>query len=93
MGRKIFFEWTLIHKRNDSASQARAVGRLLAGLRCQVNLIPLNPTGGFAAEPSDAEALARFRTILGESGIPTSVRQRRGIEIAAGCGQLAGSEV
>lgn len=91
-GRRIFYEWTLIEGRNDSAAHARAVGRLLAGLPAQVNLIPLNPTPGYAGVPARTAAAVQFQRILsGEFGIPSTVRQRRGIDIAAGCGQLAGS--
>lgn len=86
---KIFFEWTLIAGSNDSAEQARELAALLRDIPAQVNLIPLNPTRGFAGAPGQTESLERFRTILREAGIPSSIRQRRGIDIAAGCGQLA----
>lgn len=89
-GRRIFYEWTLIEGKNDSAEQARAVGKLLEGLPAQVNLIPLNPTVGYAGEPTRSEAARRFQKILAEEfKLPSTVRQRRGIDIAAGCGQLA----
>jgi 23S rRNA (adenine2503-C2)-methyltransferase len=92
--RRIFFEWTLIEGRNDSAGHARAVGRLLRGLPAQVNLIPLNPTAGYAGAPGRSDAAKRFQKILaGEFALPSTVRQRRGIDIAAGCGQLAGAAV
>ncbi|OHE87643.1 MAG: 23S rRNA (adenine(2503)-C(2))-methyltransferase [Verrucomicrobia bacterium RIFCSPLOWO2_12_FULL_64_8] len=87
--RRIFFEWTLISGRNDTPAQAHAVGRLLQDLRAQVNLIPLNPTAGYDGVPSDRTAARRFQDILAEHGLPSTVRQRRGIDIAAGCGQLA----
>jgi 23S rRNA (adenine2503-C2)-methyltransferase len=88
--RRIFFEWTLIEGKNDSPDQARAVGRLLHGLPAQVNLIPLNPTAGYAGAPARSEAAKRFQQILAdEFALPSTVRQRRGIDIAAGCGQLA----
>jgi 23S rRNA (adenine2503-C2)-methyltransferase len=93
LDRRIFFEWTLIEGRNDDARQAHAVGALLRGLRAQVNLIPLNPTPGYAGGPSGGEAARRFQRILAESyGLPSTLRQRRGIDIAAGCGQLATAE-
>ena len=89
-GRRIFYEWTLIEGQNDSADHARAVGNLLRGLPAQVNLIPLNPTAGFAGAPTRTEAAKRFQKILAdEFALPSTVRQRRGIDIAAGCGQLA----
>ncbi len=89
-GRRVFYEWTLIEGRNDTPEHARAVGRLLDGLPAQVNLIPLNPTAGYTGAPSAAEAARRFQRILAEEfALPCTVRQRRGIDIAAGCGQLA----
>lgn len=87
--RRIFYEWTLIEGKNDSPATAHAVGRLLQGQIAQVNLIPLNPTAGFPGGPSGREAARRFQQILAEYGLPSTVRQRRGIDIAAGCGQLA----
>ncbi len=89
LDRRIFFEWTLIEGKNDGADQAHAVGRLLQGLKAQVNLIPLNPTAGYAGGPSRGEAAKQFQAVLAEYGLPSTVRQRRGIDIAAGCGQLA----
>lgn len=89
-GRKIFYEWTLIEGKNDTPDHARAVGRLLQGRRAQVNLIPLNPTAGYDGGPTRSEAAKRFQKILAdEFALPSTVRQRRGIDIAAGCGQLA----
>lgn len=88
---KIFFEWTLIEGKNDSPGQARELAELLADIPAQVNLIPLNPTAGFGGQPGDSSAVAEFREVLRSRGIPSSVRQRRGIDIAAGCGQLAGT--
>jgi len=90
--RRIFFEWTLIADRNDDAAHAHAVGALLQGLPAQLNLIPLNPTAGFAAGPASGDSARRFQRILAERySIPSTIRQRRGIDVAAGCGQLAGS--
>lgn len=87
--RRIFYEWTLIEGKNDTPEQAQALGRLLHGQLAQVNLIPLNPTGGYAGEPTGREAAKRFQQILAGHGLPSTIRQRRGIDIAAGCGQLA----
>ena len=87
--RRIFYEWTLIEGKNDTAENAHAVGRLLKGQQAQVNLIPLNPTEGYHGEPTSREAAKNFQQILAGYGLPCTVRQRRGIDIAAGCGQLA----
>ena len=84
--RRIFFEWTLIENTNDSPAHAKRLAALLTGLAAHVNLIPLNPTDGFAGVPSTAAA--EFQRALRAAGIPSTVRQRRGIDVAAGCGQL-----
>ena len=89
LGRRVLYEWTLIEGKNDSAENAHAVGRLLRGQQAQVNLIPLNPTSGYAGAPTGREVARRFQQILAEYDLPSTVRQRRGIDIAAGCGQLA----
>ena len=87
--RRIFYEWTLIEGKNDSPDNAHAVGRLLQGQQAQVNLIPLNPTAGYGGAPTGQDAARRFQQILREYRLPSTIRQRRGIDIAAGCGQLA----
>jgi 23S rRNA (adenine2503-C2)-methyltransferase len=87
-GRRITFEWALIHGENDTSEQAHALGKLLQGLLCHVNLIPLNLTPGFTGGPSSSQRVNRFVEILGEYGLPATVRVRRGIDIDAGCGQL-----
>ncbi|MGA2015999.1 MAG: 23S rRNA (adenine(2503)-C(2))-methyltransferase RlmN [Opitutaceae bacterium] len=90
LGRRIFFEWALIEGRNDTAAHAHAVGRLIRGLPAHVNLIPLNPTAGYPGAASGGEAARRFQRVLADDyGLPSTVRQRRGIDIGAGCGQLA----
>jgi 23S rRNA (adenine2503-C2)-methyltransferase len=87
-GRRIFFEWTLIAGVNESIGQASRLVALLAGLDAHVNLIPLNPTGGFAGGPTQQAAAKAFQAVLREAGFPSTIRQRRGIDVAAGCGQL-----
>ena len=92
LDRRIFFEWTLIEGKNDGPDQAHAVGALLKGMQAQVNLIPLNPTAGYNGAPSLGGAAKAFQTVLAGYGLPSTVRQRRGIDIGAGCGQLAVAE-
>jgi 23S rRNA (adenine2503-C2)-methyltransferase len=87
-GRRITFEWSLIQGENDTLEQAHALGKLLRGLHCHVNLIPLNPTAGYAGGPSAQARINQFVSILESYGIPSTVRVRRGIDINAGCGQL-----
>ncbi len=87
--RRIFFEWTLIDGQNDGPEQAKALGRLLSGMDAHVNLIPLNPTLGYDGQPTAGPAARAFQAVLAGYGLPSTVRQRRGIDVAAGCGQLA----
>jgi len=87
-GRRVTFEWALIRGENDSIAQAEKLGALLRGLLCHVNLIPLNPTGGYGGAPSDPERVDAFRATLARHGVSSTVRVRRGIDIQAGCGQL-----
>ena len=87
-GRRLTFEWALIHQENDTIEQAQALGRLLRGMLCHVNLIPLNPTAGYGGGPSAKERVANFQRELERFGVSSTVRVRRGIDIQAGCGQL-----
>lgn len=87
-GRRITFEWALIAGKNDSSQEAHRLGRLLKGLSCHVNLIPLNPTQGYEGAPTEAPAAAEFVDVLSRYGVAATVRVRRGIDIDAGCGQL-----
>ncbi len=89
MERRIFFEWALIDGQNDSAEQATTLGQLLHGLPSHVNLIPLNPIANYDGTPTSRDSAKRFQAILAKHDIPSTIRQRRGIDIAAGCGQLA----
>lgn len=88
-GRRITFEWALIRGVNDGLDQAAALADLLHGLNCHVNLIPLNETRGYPYQPADEETVKVFQRRLEEAGISCTIRLRRGVEIDAGCGQLA----
>ena len=87
--RRITFEWALIHDENDSPEQAYRLASLLHGLNCHVNVIPLNPTEGYSGRATTRDRAEAFRDILESRGITCTVRVRRGIDINAGCGQLA----
>ncbi len=86
--RRITFEWALIQGQNDSEAEALRLAKLLKGLLCHVNVIPLNPTQGYEGAPSDPQRVNHFVQTLEKNGIPATVRMRRGIDIDAGCGQL-----
>lgn len=87
--RRVTFEWALIHGINDSEKDALELAQLLKGMLCHVNVIPLNPTTKYSGKATTRERAEAFKTILESKGIPCTIRLRRGIDIQAGCGQLA----
>lgn len=87
--RRITFEWALISGKNDTEEIAQELSRLLKGLLCHVNAIPLNPTDQSSFKASNKSQAEKFKRILEKNGIPCTIRMRRGIDIQAGCGQLA----
>lgn len=95
--RRITFEWALIEDVNDTPEEAQKLGKLLNTLKTKegallvhVNAIPLNPTRKFHGKATTHERAAIFQLELEKLGIPCTIRIRRGIDIQAGCGQLAG---
>lgn len=84
--KRIFFEWTLISGENDSTETAYRLVELLEGIDAHINLIPLNPTGGYGGSASDEGQ--EFQRVIKAAGFPCTFRQRRGIDVAAGCGML-----
>jgi 23S rRNA (adenine2503-C2)-methyltransferase len=88
-GRRITFEWALIRDINDSLEEARLLAKRLRGMLCHVNVIPLNPTQAYSGQATTRERAIAFQNELEKAGIPCTIRIRRGIDINAGCGQLA----
>ncbi len=87
--RRITFEYVMLRGVNDSTGDARALSRLLEGLKCKVNLIPWNPFSGVAFERPDDEGVEEFRRILLAAGLVATTRISKGSDILAACGQLA----
>lgn len=87
--RRITIEWALIDGVNDSKEQAGKLIRLLNGKLFHVNLIQLNPVDHYPGQPSQDQSARAFQDIVQRAGISCTIRQRRGIDIQAGCGQLA----
>lgn len=90
--RRVTFEYALMDNVNDRPEHARAVAQMLSGLLCHVNLIPLNPTAASPYGRTPYEGVKQFEKILRDADIPTTLRVEKGVEIAAGCGQLRQSQ-
>ena len=87
-GRRLTFEYVAIDGVNDGREEARALARLLRGLRCHVNVIPLNPVAGIPFRRPPIPRVRAFAAFLRTAGVPVTVRIERGVEIQAACGQL-----
>jgi 23S rRNA (adenine2503-C2)-methyltransferase len=92
-GERVFIGWTLIEGRNDSLEHARRVTELLRGVNAHVNLIRLNVTRGFEGRSCGAAAAEAFKVSVRALGFPCTIRQYRGIDVDAGCGQLRAERV
>jgi 23S rRNA (adenine2503-C2)-methyltransferase len=87
--RRLTFEWALIEGVNDTPQQAELLARRLRGMLCHVNIIRLNPTKKYTGRATSRQRALEFQATLEQHGIPCTIRLRRGIDIQAGCGQLA----
>jgi 23S rRNA (adenine2503-C2)-methyltransferase len=87
-GRRISFEYALFTGINDSPVHAAALAQLLKGFNCHVNLIPSNNTANSLYHAPSADVVQSFKQELEKQGINATVRQSRGQDINAGCGQL-----
>jgi 23S rRNA (adenine2503-C2)-methyltransferase len=88
-GRRLTFEWALVNGVNDTPEQARMLAGKLKGMLCHVNAIPLNPSEGYGGQATTRQRADAFKEILEQAGVPCTIRLRRGMDIRAGCGQLA----
>jgi 23S rRNA (adenine2503-C2)-methyltransferase len=86
--RRPSIEWAMIDRTNDTEEQAEQLLPIAMRLHAHVNLIPLNPTPGWPTQPSSEERIGRFVAVLEDAGVTVTVRDTRGREIDAACGQL-----
>jgi 23S rRNA (adenine2503-C2)-methyltransferase len=86
---RITFEYVLLAGENDTREDARRLTRLLHGVRAKVNLIHFNPFPGARFAPTPPGGVVAFQRALLDGGIATSIRESRGTDIQAACGQLA----
>jgi len=91
--RRITFEYVMLKGVNDSPADARELVRLIAGIPAKVNLIPFNAWPGAPYECSEPGAIERFAEIVRNAGYASPVRQPRGRDIMAACGQLKSDSV
>ena len=91
-GRRLSFEWALIDGVNDTPRDAAELAELALPLAAHVNIIPLNPTRGYAGRGTAASGVAAFRDWLAGHGVNATVRANRGTDIDAACGQLVARE-
>jgi 23S rRNA (adenine2503-C2)-methyltransferase len=92
--RRVSFEWAMIDGVNDRDQDARELAALCRRLspHAHVNLIPLNPTPGYPTRGTPLKQVYGFRDALEDFGANATVRQNRGTEIDAACGQLAAGQ-
>jgi len=97
-GRRVSFEYVLLQEQNDGLDHARQLADALSNgplSECRtlfhVNLIPWNPVPGTPLSRSSRNRVVAFQEVLKKASIPCTVRVERGTEIAAACGQLAGT--
>lgn len=86
--RRITFEYVLLKGVNDTKEDAQRLTQLLRGVKCKVNLIPFNPFPDSEFERSNDAAVRQFQKILLDHHYITPVRESRGRDISAACGQL-----
>lgn len=91
--KRISFEYALAKENNDNLEDAKELVKLLKGMLCHVNLIPINKIENGKFNKSTNENILKFRDYLNEKGIVATVRRELGSDIDAACGQLRKKEV
>ena len=89
-GRRITVEYLLIKDLNDSADAAKELAEYLSDIKCNINLIPYNPTAQNDYQRPSNNSIQKFKYLLEHSGKKVTVRLERGADIDAACGQLRG---
>ncbi|MPM95862.1 putative dual-specificity RNA methyltransferase RlmN [bioreactor metagenome] len=86
--RRITFEYALVKGFNDTKENAEELSKILKGMLCHVNLIPINEINESTLKKSNMEEINKFKDILMKNGIETTIRREMGLDINAACGQL-----
>jgi len=87
-GNRVTFEYVMIKDFNETSAHAEMLGKLIKGIKCNVNLIEYNPHPGCQMRPAERKSIERFSKLLTDKGIETTVRLKKGSGIKAACGQL-----
>ncbi|WP_096024911.1 23S rRNA (adenine(2503)-C(2))-methyltransferase RlmN [Campylobacter lanienae] len=88
MRKRVMFEYLIMDKINDNLSDAKALVKLLHGIKAKVNLILFNPHEGSPYQRPSQENVDKFRDYLQSRGVTCTIRQSKGLDISAACGQL-----
>ena len=86
--RRISFEYSLVKGVNDSPECARQLIKLVHGMNCHINLIPVNPIKERDYEQSEKNSIHNFKEILEKAGVNVTIRREMGRDIDGACGQL-----
>lgn len=92
-GRRITFEYALIAGKNDTEEEARSLGKLLKGMMCHVNLIPINPVEERGFKATSQNGARAFQGVLKKYHIEATIRRELGADIDAACGQLRNKHI
>lgn len=87
-GRRVSFEYSLVAGVNDTEADAEQLAKLIRGMNCHVNLIPVNPIKERSYVQPDSGAVWSFKERLEKKGINVTVRREMGRDIDGACGQL-----
>ncbi len=92
-GRRLTFEYSLVDGVNDEEEHAKELARLVKGMNCHINLIPVNPIKERNYKKSESRKIQNFKFILEKNRINVTIRREMGADIDAACGQLRKSYI
>jgi 23S rRNA (adenine2503-C2)-methyltransferase len=90
-GRPVTFEYVVVDGENDTPQAVSALVSLLGGVKCKINVIPINPANESTVKSPSEKKLQEFADALFNKGLAATVRKSRGRDISGACGQLGGS--
>ena len=91
--KRVMFEYLVIKDVNDDLSAAKKLLKLLDGIKAKVNLIYFNPYGGTEFKRPEEKDMIKFQEYLTQRGLLCTIRESKGLDISAACGQLREQEL